>query len=374
MSFVATAIIGTAVVGAGASYLSAKSQSKAIDKATMTQMFAQQSALEQAQYAADVAAGAQIEAAAMMAEATTGAARINAKAAKDAADKQLIAAREALALQEKEWAKMQENMKPYLAAGGAGLNQLAYGIGLPGYEGTGEAGYLQKAFSEQDFAKDFQTSPGYEFRLSEGIKALDRTASANGNLLSGQQLKGVTRFGQEYASNEYANAYARAYGSFVQNQDSQYNHLANMANMGQNTAVQMGNAGMNYATGYGNTLLGATSAANNYNVNAANQNAAAAIAAAQAQGTGLTNAANIQQNMANLAGQYGINSASILGNAGIAKANANASAYTGIANIFSNALGQYYGYKGYGGGYNPASYGNSLTPSPYQTNYGSYTL
>jgi hypothetical protein len=58
-------------------------------------------------------------------------------------------------------------------------------------------------------ADKFQTDPGYAFRLSEGMKSLDRTAAARGGLLSGATLKGAQRYGQDLASQEYQNAYNR---------------------------------------------------------------------------------------------------------------------------------------------------------------------
>jgi hypothetical protein len=41
------------------------------------------------------------------------------------------------------------------------------------------------------------------------MKALERSAAARGNLLSGSTLKGVQRFGQDLASQEYQNAFNR---------------------------------------------------------------------------------------------------------------------------------------------------------------------
>jgi hypothetical protein len=58
-------------------------------------------------------------------------------------------------------------------------------------------------------ADKFQADPGYAFRLSEGMKGLDRTAAARGGLLSGATLKGAQRYGQDLASQEYQNAYNR---------------------------------------------------------------------------------------------------------------------------------------------------------------------
>ncbi len=51
----------------------------------------------------------------------------------------------------------------------------------------------------------FTESPGYQYRLEQGTQALERGASARGNLLGGRQLKELTRFGQGEASAEFGN-------------------------------------------------------------------------------------------------------------------------------------------------------------------------
>jgi hypothetical protein len=62
----------------------------------------------------------------------------------------------------------------------------------------------------RDFGmSDFQADPGYAFRLSEGIKALDASAAARGGLLSGNTLRGALKYGQDAASQEYTNAFNR---------------------------------------------------------------------------------------------------------------------------------------------------------------------
>jgi len=58
-------------------------------------------------------------------------------------------------------------------------------------------------------ADKFTQDPGYAFRLSEGMKALDRTAASRGGLLSGATLKGAQRYGQDLGSQEYQNAFNR---------------------------------------------------------------------------------------------------------------------------------------------------------------------
>jgi len=55
----------------------------------------------------------------------------------------------------------------------------------------------------------FEADPGYQFRMSEGMKALERSAASRGILQSGGTLKDITRFGQDVASQEYQNAFQR---------------------------------------------------------------------------------------------------------------------------------------------------------------------
>lgn len=113
-------------------------------------------------------------------------------------------------------------------------------------------GDLNRSFSMSDFQKD----PGFDFRLSEGNKALERAAAARGINISGRTMKDLSRYGQEFASNEYQ----RAYDRFNADQSNRFNRLASMAGVGQAATQSMGNAGQNYASNYGNNLMGAANA------------------------------------------------------------------------------------------------------------------
>jgi len=85
----------------------------------------------------------------------------------------------------------------------------------------------------RDFGmQDFQQDPGYEFRMSEGMKALERSAAARGNLLSGSMLKGIQRYGQDLGSQEYQNAYNR----YQINRSNQLNPLQSLMGAGQSSA------------------------------------------------------------------------------------------------------------------------------------------
>ena len=92
--------------------------------------------------------------------------------------------------------------------------------------------------------------PSYQFRLNEGLKALDRQASARGGLISGGALKAAQRYGQDVASTEFGNA---------------YNRLAGLANVGQTATGAMGNAASTYGANAGNLMTsGAAARASGY--------------------------------------------------------------------------------------------------------------
>lgn len=55
-----------------------------------------------------------------------------------------------------------------------------------------------------------QNDPGYQFRLKGGTDALERSAAARGTLRTGGTLKDVLDYGQNFATNEYGNAFNRA--------------------------------------------------------------------------------------------------------------------------------------------------------------------
>jgi hypothetical protein len=97
-------------------------------------------------------------------------------------------------------------------------------------------GALNKLIPLTDYTKfgteQFQQDPGYAFRLSEGMKALDRTAAARGGLLSGATLKGAQRYGQDMASQEYQNAFNR----YQAERAAQLQPLQSLAGIGQTSA------------------------------------------------------------------------------------------------------------------------------------------
>lgn len=99
---------------------------------------------------------------------------------------------------------------------------------------------------------DFQTDPGYQFRLSEGEKGINRSLAARGGLLSGAAIKEASRFNQDTASGEFD----RAYGRFNNDQTNQFNRLAGVAGIGQQAQGVVSQVGANTATNNAGIIQG----------------------------------------------------------------------------------------------------------------------
>lgn len=97
---------------------------------------------------------------------------------------------------------------------------------------------------------DITQNSGYQFRLAEGQKALERSLAARGMSNSGAALKAAQDYGQNLAAEEYDNAYRRW-----------YQENANLASSGQNAAGKvapiydkMGDIEANAMTGKSNLV------------------------------------------------------------------------------------------------------------------------
>jgi len=138
--------------------------------------------------------------------------------------------------------------------------------------------YLQESLSGYqdllDKPESYKETPGYMFRLQEGLKAIG--IPEGGKYLTGTQLKAATRYGQDYATGEYDNALAR---------------IAGLGNLAQG----VGQVGERYASNVGNILQ-----------QKGEYQAQGIIGGAQARASGVMGAANALTTGAGLAaGMYG---------------------------------------------------------------------
>lgn len=157
-----------------------------------------------------------------------------ADAAQQAADTTGAAMDRATALQRQMYEESVARQKPFYDVGVNALPELV------------------QASRYTPFTMDqFKADPGYAFRLSEGQKALERSAAARGGLLSGGTGKALQRFGQDYGSQEYTNAFNR----YQAEREARLRPLQSLTGMGQTTAQQVSNAGQNMAGNVGNAYM-----------------------------------------------------------------------------------------------------------------------
>lgn len=215
-----------------------------------------------------------------VAAAIVGGSLIQSRAAGNAADAQLQGSREASAAQERMFNKQVQLQAPWRKAGEEALNKLT-----------------PLALNYEKFGMDkFQADPGYAFRLSEGQKALDRSAAARGGLISGSALKAATRYGQDMGSQEYTNAFNR----YQTERAAQLQPLQSLAGVGQSSANTLSQGASNLGTQLGENYTGA-----------ANARASGYVGQANAMNQGLSSYLNYSQNqnMMNMMrqNQYGPN-------------------------------------------------------------------
>ena len=168
----------------------------------------------------------------------------NRSAASQASDAAAQGAERSQALQYQMFKEQQALQEPWRAAGVNALGQMQQ-----------QYGNMPAAFTGK---VDLTQDPGYAFRLAEGEKALGRNAAVRSGVISGGALKAAQRFGQDYGSQEYQNAFGRAltgYNANVAREATGYNRLASMAGLGQTSANTLTNAAGSYGTNVGNAMV-----------------------------------------------------------------------------------------------------------------------
>lgn len=213
------------------------------------------------------------------------AAKAGSKAAGKASDLQYQASQDALAEQQRQFNTARADAKPWRTAGEMGLYDLQglYGLGPKWMNDAAQSRYRADPMYAGEL-NNFQASPGYQFRMEEGLKALDRSAASRGMLRSGAQMKATQRYGEGLAADEYDRHYNRVTSSF----NNYANRLSALAGVGQTTNQNLAALGANYANSAGNIM---TSTANNMGN--------AAIAGAQARASGYQARGNIAGNLLN---------------------------------------------------------------------------
>jgi len=194
------------------------------------------------------------------------------QASKSAANTQAQASDRATAAQQDALNQQLELQKPFTEAGTTAVNQLS-AMTQPGGEAT-------KNFEYAPFNYNQNIDPGTQFRLQQGLNAMNATAAARGGLISGNALKAGQDYGQAQGSQEYGAAfnrylqnYANSQNTFQMNRNNLINPLQYLTSVGQagasNQAANIGSFGTAQAaniTGGANALAaGQIGSANAYN-------------------------------------------------------------------------------------------------------------
>jgi hypothetical protein len=101
-----------------------------------------------------------------------------------------------------------------------------------------------------------EKTPGYQFDLTQGLKATQNSAAARGLGTSGAALKGAATFATGLADNTYQQQFSNA----VTNQTNAFNRLKSLVDVGENASAQTGSAGATAASGAANAQIGAGNA------------------------------------------------------------------------------------------------------------------
>jgi hypothetical protein len=138
------------------------------------------------------------------------------KGASKAAKAQTQASDAAIAEQRREYDLGRADLAPYRDAGGQAIG-MGFDMLQPGY--------------------DYTASPGYDFRLSEGLRGVENSAAAKGLLQSGGTLKGIDRYAEGLAAQDFNDQFNRAMAVAGGGQQA----ATSSANLGQQTGANIGN-------------------------------------------------------------------------------------------------------------------------------------
>jgi len=144
------------------------------------------------------------------------------------------------------------DLAPWRDAGGAAIPAVQNAAGLngqPGYDAAMAA---------------FHTSPGYQFQLDQGLRAIDAGAASKGILNSGATLKAEQTFGTGLADKEFTDYYNRLFNLSELGQKSAAGSASMTADAAKGIAQTDLSEGSALSSIYGNAAKGVSDSVNNY--------------------------------------------------------------------------------------------------------------
>lgn len=175
--------------------------------------------------------------------ATVAGSVIQSDAAKSAAKTQANAENNATAQQQKNFDTTLANTQPFINSGQSANNLLQ--AELPNLSSPVQMNEAQ-----------LQQTPGYQFNLTQGLKATQNAAAARGLGVSGAALKGAAQYATGLADSTYQNQFNNA----VTNKTNAYNMLSGATTIGANAANGLGTTSSNVGANIAGTTVGAGNA------------------------------------------------------------------------------------------------------------------
>lgn len=163
---------------------------------------------------------------------------VQAYSASKAADAQKSAANTAANLQQGIFDKTQANLAPYINAGNAATTELQNRLPTLTSPITMDQSTLEK-------------TPGYQFNLTQGLKATQNSAAARGLGVSGAALKGASTFATGLADSTYQNQFNNA----NINNTNAYNRLKGLIDTGESAAAGQGSIGASTGNNIGSSVM-----------------------------------------------------------------------------------------------------------------------
>jgi GNAT superfamily N-acetyltransferase len=196
--------------------------------------------------------------------AVIGSSLIGSDAASTAADQQASAAGRASDTQLQMFNTVNAQSTPWRQAGENALGTISS---------------MQPQFTHSFNADDLKSNlaPNYDFQLQQGLGAVRNAGNMQTGLISGNTLKGINDYAQNYAGN----AYQQAFNNYNAQQTNIFNRLSSIAGLGQTSNQTTAQAGTTAAGNIGNAQMAAGAA-----------QAAGTVGTANALSGGLSNAAS----------------------------------------------------------------------------------
>lgn len=158
-------------------------------------------------------------------------------ASKKASDAQTQSAAQAIAEQRRQYDQTRADFAPWREAGGAAIGD-AWAMLQPGYDHT--------------------TSPGYEFRRDEALRAVGAHNAANGSFFSGGHEKDILKYADGYAAADFGDNFNRKMAIAAGGQQAN----STLGALGSNTANNIGSAYMQAGNARASGYVGQANAMN----------------------------------------------------------------------------------------------------------------